>query len=154
MSAESTTEQSAFETTVQEEIYTKVAQWMQEIFGEEIAVKRERASVTLMYGTAYIVVKVYPWGSDEAVIWTRCFVVTGAEITPECMHYLLRKNADMRLGAFGLDEDNDIFFEYSLVGTTADKKELKEAVKAVAQVADKYDEEIRSRWGGERATDR
>jgi len=69
------------------------------------------------------------------------------------MQFLLRKNDDMRFGAFGLDRDMDIFFEHTIVGSTCDKEELRATVMAVLQTADKYDDEIVAKWGGERAVD-
>jgi hypothetical protein len=84
----------------------------------------------------------------------RAYVVTDVEITPELMHFLLRENNIMRYGAFGLDKDDDIFFEHSIVGSTLDKEELMASVMAVLQTADKYDDQIRQRWGGRRALDR
>jgi hypothetical protein len=60
----------------------------------------------------------------------------------------------MRFGAFGLDSDNDVFFEHSIVGSTSDKVELKASVMAVVMTADRYDDQISSRWGGTRAVDR
>jgi hypothetical protein len=60
----------------------------------------------------------------------------------------------MRFGAFGMDQENDIFFKHSIAGLTADKSELRAAIMAVANTADEYDDKITSRWGGRRATDR
>jgi hypothetical protein len=59
----------------------------------------------------------------------------------------------MRFGAFGVDKDGDIIFEHTIVGSTIDKEELKSSVKAVLSVADHYDDDIVSRWGGKRALD-
>jgi len=99
-------------------------------------------------------VAVYPWGNDDATITTRSYVTTGTEVTPDLMHFLLRENDTMRFGAFGLDSDNDIFFEHTIVGSTCDKDELKASVLAVVTTADRYDEQVVSRWGGQRAVDR
>jgi hypothetical protein len=81
-------------------------------------------------------------------------VVTKVELTPDLMKYLLRCNYDMTLGAFGIDDAGDIFFEHTILGSSCDKSELRASVGAIAFVADKYDDEIVGRWGGERAVDR
>jgi hypothetical protein len=94
------------------------------------------------------------WGEDDAIITTRSWVVTGIELTQELLQYLLRENDTMRFGAFGLDSDNDVFFEHTIVGSTADKHELKASVMAVVMTADRYDDIIAERWGGTRAVDR
>ncbi len=60
----------------------------------------------------------------------------------------------MRFGAFGVDQDNDIFFEHTIVGSSCDKDELKASILAVVYTADQYDEQITQKWGGQRAVDR
>jgi hypothetical protein len=96
---------------------------------------------------------VYPWGDDDAVIAVRCFVIYGAELVPDLLLYLLRQNSEMRFGAFGLDKEGDIFFEYSVVGSTVDKEEMKTATLAVVTTADQYDDLIKEKWGGMRQVD-
>ncbi|HOD05119.1 MAG TPA: YbjN domain-containing protein, partial [Anaerolineaceae bacterium] len=91
---------------------------------------------------------------DDATITTRAYVVTGVELTPDLMHFLLRENDRMRFGAFGVDQDNDIFFEHTIVGSTCDMEELKSSVLAVVYTADQYDDQIIQKWGGQRAVDR
>lgn len=72
----------------------------------------------------------------------------------ELMKFLLRENDRMRFGAYGLDEDEDIFFEHTIVGSTCDKEELKASVVAVVMTADDADDKIIAKWGGQRAVDR
>jgi len=56
--------------------------------------------------------------------------------------------------ASGIDENGDIVFEHTIVGSTCDKKELESSVAAVLEVSDDYDDKIVERWGGKRALDR
>jgi hypothetical protein len=143
-----------FKTKPQEEAYNQVSVWLQELFGAFL-VKREDAPVFgIIIGSALAQVGVAAWGEDDATITTRAYVVTGAEVTPDLMHYLLRENDRMRFGAFGLDHENDIFFEHTIVGKTANKEEIKSSVLAVVLTADEADDKIIARWGGLRALDR
>jgi hypothetical protein len=143
-----------FATAAQKACYDKVASWMKELFGELVLMRDDAPVMGVMMGSALATVAVWPWGDDDATITTRAYVVTGAELTPDLMRYLLQKNADMRFGAFGVDKDGDILFEHSIVGSSCDKAELKASVLAVLVTADRYDDEIVARWGGERALDR
>ncbi len=95
---------------------------------------------------------VFAWG-DETMITTRAYVVTGAELTPKLARYLLYQNGGMHFGGFGVDDDDDIFFQHSIVGSTCDRKELEASVVAVLRTADEYDDRIVERWGGQRALD-
>ncbi|UCF19397.1 MAG: YbjN domain-containing protein [Gemmatimonadota bacterium] len=141
-----------FETLPQKECYERVAPWVNELFGGSVLRKPDVPILGVMHGSAFAQVGVFPWAGD-AIITTRAYVVTGAEVTPDLLRFLLRENAGMHFGAFGLDDDGDIIFEHSIVGSTCDQKELEASVVAVVRTADDYDDQIVERWGGQRALD-
>ncbi|NER34704.1 MAG: YbjN domain-containing protein [Oscillatoria sp. SIO1A7] len=143
-----------FQTPAQEASYDKIALWMHELFGKFPCARQDIPGLGLLMGSALVEVLVFPWGEDDAIINTRSYVVTGADITPELMRFLLEENTNMIFGAFGIDANNDILFEHTIVGSTCDKKELESSVKAVLEVADDYDDRLVEKWGGQRALDR
>lgn len=143
-----------FQTPAQEACYDKIALWMQELFGKFPCARQDIPGLGLLMGSALVEVLVFPWGENDAIINTRSYVVTGADITPELMRFLLEENTSMIFGAFGIDANNDILFEHTIVGSTCDKKELESSVKAVLEVADDYDDRLVEKWGGQRALDR
>ena len=142
-----------FQTEAQKGIYEKVAPMIREIFGEFAQARDDIPQFGVLMGSSVTRITVVPWGDDNATISVCSYVVSGAEITSDLMSYLLRENATMRFGAFGIDSDEDIQFEHTIVGSTCDKEELKASAMAVVRVADKYDDEIVARFGGTRATD-
>lgn len=144
-----------FETEAQQACYENVARWMKELFGEQFTIQRDDTPViAVTYGSAVSQTGVFPWKESDALVNTRAYVVTGAELTRETLEYLLHRNDDALFGAFGLDDDGDILFEHSLLGSTCTKEDLRVSVMAVLTTADEEDEEIVSRWGGQRAADR
>jgi hypothetical protein len=143
-----------FETTAQEACYEKVTTWMLEIFGKCPCARQDIPGLGMFMGSALVEVLIFPWDGDDAIINTRSHVVTGAELKPDLMRYLLEENAKMVFGAFGISPDSEILFEHSIVGSTCDMKELEASVKAVMEIADDYDDKIVDRWGGKRALDR
>ncbi|MBI3976895.1 MAG: YbjN domain-containing protein [Chloroflexi bacterium] len=143
-----------FETVAQRACYERIAPWMQELFGAFVEAHPEVPAFVMYFGSASAQTVVSPWGDDDATITTRSYVVQGADLVPDLLHYLLRKTADMRFGAFGLDEQGRIVFEHTLIGATCDRTELKTSILAVVNVADRADDEIVTRWGGVRALDR
>lgn len=143
-----------FKSKHQEDTYNKVLPWMKEIFGDFCTPHTDQPSFATYVGSAYAYTGITPWGEDDSVISTRSWVVTGVELTQELLQYLLRENDTRRFGAFGLDSDNDIFFEHAIVGSTCDRPELKASVMAVILAADEYDDTISQRWGGTRSIDR
>jgi hypothetical protein len=142
-----------FQSDAQRECYHKIKPWMKEIFGAFTIERKDYPLLGGRIGSAFVQTGVHPWGDDDSTVTTRSYVVTGAELTPELMHYLLLKNHEMRFGAFAVDPDGDILFEHSIVGSTCDQRELHTSVMAVLSVADQHDDEIVSRWGGQRAID-
>ncbi len=142
-----------FKTNSQKVCYQKVKTWMTELFGEMAYAHEDIPSFAMGLGSAAVHVSVFPWGNDDATITSRSYVVRSVEMTPDLMQFLLRENDTMRFGAFGIDADNDIFFEHTIVGSSADRLELKASVLAVISTADSYDDKIIGRWGGKRARD-
>ena len=143
-----------FRSAAQKACYEKIVPWMKELFGEFVMLRTDAPAMAVVIGSAVAQVGVIPCGNDDATINTRAYVVTGAEATSELMHFLLRETDNMRFGGFGLDSDDDVFFEHAIVGSTCDKPELKASVMAVVVTADQYDDKIIARWGGQRALDR
>ncbi|GIU80956.1 MAG: YbjN domain-containing protein [Acidobacteria bacterium] len=142
-----------FATTAQKNCYEKIAPWLKELFGE-LAVAHDDAPIFgVTIGSAIANVIVMPWSQDDATITVVSNVVSDVELTPDLMQYLLNQNVNMRFGGFGADNNGNIFFQHTIVGSTCDKEELKASVIAVAMTADQYDDEIVARWGGRRALD-
>ncbi len=142
-----------FKTSAQQTCYEKVSTWMKEMFGELAMPHSDVPLIGVLVGSGYAQVAIHPWGEDDATVTARAYVVLGAELHPELMYFLLRENADMRFGAFGVDDEGDIFFEHTIVGVTCEKNELKASVMAVAMTAGRYDNAIVARWGGRRGID-
>ena len=142
-----------FQNNVQKETYEKVSQWLGEIFGEFVRKKEDAPSFRVAMGSTFISVGVIDWGDNQAIICARSPLVQGVEITPDLMRFLLEKNNAMAFGAFSIDSDGDINFDHTIYGPTCTKEDLRISTKAVLFTADKFDDEIVSRWGGKRALD-
>lgn len=142
-----------FQTQAQQECHTKVAGWMDELFEQIPWEKLDEPGFGLFMGSAWVEVRVYPW-QEDSVINIRSTVVSGANMAADLQSHLLRENAEMRFGAFSVNDAGDILFEHTIVGSTCDPNELEASVHAVLAAADNYDDQIVQRWGGERALDR
>lgn len=141
-----------FETGSQRQCYEKVMPWLRELFGGTALTRGDRPVIGVARGSAFAQVGVFPWGED-AIITTRAYVVADIDLTAELMRFLLHENGGMHFGAFGVDDEGDIFFEHSILGSTCDQKEIEMSVVAVVTTADEYDDRIVERWGGRRALD-
>ena len=143
-----------FLTPVQQKCYERITPMLKELFGEAFVIADEDfPSFWLTMGSAQVRIMVWPFGDDESTIQVYSAVVRSIENTPDLMAFLLKANADMRFGAFGIDEDGDVIFQHTIMGDTCDKPELKASVLAVARTADNKDDEIVAKFGGQRAAD-
>ena len=142
-----------FDTEPQKDCFERIWPWMKELFGQFAHAHDEQPAIAVVLGSCVAQVAVHAWGDDDASITTRAWVVRGVDVVPELMSYLLHENDRMRFGAFGLDSDNDVFFEHTIVGSTCDMEELRSSVTAVVTTADRYDDDLVARYGGRRALD-
>jgi hypothetical protein len=143
-----------FKNEAQEVCYQQVNQWMHEIFGEQMMTSDKQPMFAIVRGSALVQVGVHPWQDANAIVSVFSYVVVGAQQTPQLLQFLLTENNKMLFGAFSLDQDGDIAFEHTIVGSTIQKEELRASVFAVSYIADEYDDIIVSRFGGLRAADR
>lgn len=110
-------------------------------------------SYTISHGSSSVMIVVRPYTETDTMVELISQIVTGATIDEEVMRWMLRKNAELHFGAFGLLFDDTIIFSYSLPGNSLDAGELESAITSVAVIADHYDDIIVNMAGGKRVAD-
>jgi len=110
-------------------------------------------SFAVLHGSTQVIIVVRPFTEHECVVECIAHVVSGATINEELMRFLLRKNAEIHLGGFGLLFDDTIIFSHTITASNMDRNELVTTVMSVAIIADHYDDEIVAMAGGKRAAD-
>ena len=143
-----------FATPTVKAVYERIAPMMKELFGEFAEANETYPSFSIAMGSAFAQVAVHPWGDNDATVRTWSWVITGAENTPELLLHLLHENANLRFGGFGVDEAGDVLFQHTILGQTCDKEELRATIMAVISTADRVDDELVAKFGGQRAIDR
>jgi hypothetical protein len=94
---------------------------------------------------------VVPTWIEEDTTVIRIFAITNLDVpvTAGLSSWLLARNLEFVFGAFALDVENGaVWFNHNLLGDFADPAELEASIAAVAQTADRYDDEIKSSFGG------
>jgi hypothetical protein len=142
----------SFDTDVQQRIYEKVQTYLRELFGDLAEASEDNPTFWVPHGSTAVLISVLPWEADTTIS-VRAYVVFEARIDEELMYFLLHQNDGSVFGSFGLDEDDDVFFEHSILGSTCGKEDLRASVVAVMTMADAYDDKIQQRWGGERTAE-
>jgi len=110
-------------------------------------------SYTALYGSAVAIVKVIPAGSDDTWVAFLAPVVAGATLKPDLLEYLLRRNADWAATKFHISQSNEIWLQYSVLGSILDANTCKLAIAFTMLTADAEDDTIRAKWGGRRASE-
>jgi hypothetical protein len=110
-------------------------------------------SFAIPHGSSSVSVVVRTYTETECMIELMAQVVSGANISEELLRWLLRKNAELHLGAFGLLFDDTIVYTYAITWGSTGGTDLESAVTSVAVIADHYDDEIVAMSGGLRTVD-
>lgn len=94
------------------------------------------------FGSVSVNVDVKPWHSEDVMVEVFAYLTDEMELSAEDMENLMRLNATIAFGSFGLSLENSLKFSYSLAGKNLDMNEFSAAVQNVAAVADHYDEQF------------
>lgn len=105
-------------------------------------------SFTLQEGSAIVSIQVREWHEGDVAVEFTSQLVSGADVTPGLMEWLLRKNSELHFGAFGLLYDNTIMYAQTVPGGDLTLAEFVATVRTVAVIADHYDDEIIEKYGG------
>lgn len=116
-------------------------------------VEFQDGNFTVQEGSAIVSVTIRPWHDQDVVIEFTSQLVSGANVTPEVMRWLLQKNVELHFGGFGLFFDNTIVYSQALPGVALTQEAFEATVRTVATIADHYDDEIVAMAGGTLARD-
>lgn len=113
----------------------------------------EEGHFYVRYGSTVLELAVEPHGDEDAAVVIMAYCVQEADLDDELALGLLQLNHSLSFGAFSV-VGNDIFFSHTLFGRTLARDNLLNAVTAVADISDEYDDKIVAKFGGQRALDR
>lgn len=135
------------------DVYEKVGIYLSELFDESLYNEEESGHFYVRYGSTVLEISVEPHGDEEVMVVIMAYCVQGVETHEDLLLGLLELNHSLSFGAFSL-VGNDLFFQYALFGRTLEPSSLLNAVSSVANISDEYDDQIVSKYGGQRALDR
>lgn len=124
----------------------KVVQILKEKFPDYIDF--DDGTYTVSRGSSTVIITVRPFTENETCVEISSNMVVDVDLKPELMKFLLRKNAELHFGAFGILFDNTIVFSNSIAGSNLDANELSTSLNAVMIISDHYDNEIVKEYGG------
>jgi len=121
--------------------YAKIDGYMTEMFHEDEVIKIDDL-YSFSFGTVTVNIIVRPWHSEDVLVDVFSYISEDVELNAEQLDTLLRMNATIPFGSFGLSMENTVKFSYTLAGKNMDMNEFSAAVQNIAAIADQYDEEF------------
>lgn len=110
--------------------------------------RHEDGRFLVFEGSTVVQTVIRPWHSDDVVVESFSYVVQDARLDEKVLKFLLRENAVLHFGSFGITYDGTIIFSHSLAGAHMDENEFNASMKSVARIADHYDNQIVEMAGG------
>src|SRR6185436_11934291 len=141
-----------FEHDVQRQAHERVREYLGELF-ENLYQDEQDGHFYVTYGSTVLEVAVDPYGPEDAAVVVSSYCVQNVDLEEDLLLGLLELNHQTPFGAFSL-VDRDIFFHYTVFGSSLDRRSLLGAIAAVATVSDDYDDRIVAKYGGQTALDR
>lgn len=88
-----------------------------------------------------------PWG-DDTVVANRCYLAGDVPISEELLRALAAWTEQGRLGHYGVDDANNVYFEHQVVGSTATSDTLGRSIRQAHRTAMAQRDAFRARFGG------
>jgi len=118
---------------------TKVEKYIQELFHDYEVAKVEN-TYSFAFGTVNVNIRIIGWHTEDVLVEVYSYLAENTAVDAKTAEELLRLNASMHFGSFGITFDRAVIYTYSLAGANLDFNEFMAAVQTVATVADSYDE--------------
>lgn len=126
-----------------------VEKYLTESFGGYL--KDQNNNYILQAGSARIMVVPLDWLEGQTLVKIVALVNRDAARGDDLAKYLIEENLKLIFGKFSLEPvSRMVFFEHTLLGDFLNRKELEIAVQAIASTADRYDDEIQTKFGGKK----
>jgi hypothetical protein len=130
-----------------EELRRRLERYLDELFGGHQT--DPEGDYVVPFGSALAFLRpIEIYGGQTAV---RVWAITNVDVpvTDELTRFVATENGKLVFGVLSVDEQRGaVLLGHTLLGEFLNREELKVAVAAVATVADGYDDEIKSRFGG------
>lgn len=123
--------------------HAKIEQYIKELF-HDYEVAKVEDTYSFAFGTVNVNIRVIGWHAEDVLVEVYSYLAEDVSLTSEMAEELLRLNASMHFGSFGVTFDRAVLYSYSLAGANLDLNEFTAAVQTVATVADSYDEMFKS----------
>lgn len=101
------------------------------------------------HGSATIWIRPVEWGDGQTIVRIWSITNVGMHVDGALTRFLATQGGNFLFGGFRLDESRRaVLLGHTLLGDFLSRRELEEALAAVSETADAYDDLIKARFGG------
>ncbi|MEO8286574.1 MAG: hypothetical protein ABI670_09080 [Chloroflexota bacterium] len=137
----------------QEMCFQRIGSFIKGHYGADAVLSDQEPQVTIHSGSASTRLYVGVLWEDEAIVLISSTVLRGTKLSTDLLETLLRENERMGgLAGFSINAKDEIVLTASLMGDCSEKQ-LTLSIAQVANTADKFDDLIKKKWGGSRASE-
>jgi hypothetical protein len=132
----------------------KVERYVADLIGPRDV--NEWGEINFRWGSAHVFVRCSSFGDDESVVFISIPLLYYLQPSPDLFRYVAMHADDWYFGHLSVSEKEGkltLWLTHSLLGDYLDVEELKTAVATMAKTADRLDDELKAKFGGERYDD-
>ncbi len=135
-----------FESESQTEAYERLRAPLEQLFP---ALRERIHAIGYVYEVdeTTMTSSIVPWGEDT-IVATRCYLAGDVSVNETLLAELAAWTESGRVGFFGVDSANNVYFEHQQPGSTASRDTLDRAIGHVHATAMRQRGEFRERFGG------
>ncbi len=121
--------------------YKKVEGYISQLFHDDEIIKLDDM-FSFSFGTVSVNILIRPWHTEDVLVDVFSYIAEDVELSKEELDELLRLNATIPFGSFGISMENSVKFSYTLAGRNLDFNEFSLLFKYCASIAYQYDEKF------------
>ena len=122
-------------------VNAKLDGYIKDLFYDDEIIKLDDM-FSFSFGSVSVNILIRPWHTEDVLVDVFSYIAEDVELSREELDELLRLNATIPFGSFGISMENSVKFSYTLAGRNLDFNEFAAAVQNIAAIADQYDEKF------------
>lgn len=137
-----------FESEEQREAHARLRGPLEALFPEGLRERIHAIGYVMTVDGTIVTSTLAPWGDRDTIVANRVYLAGAVPMSEELLRELLRWSSDARFGAFGVDNDDNVYVEHQLAGSTVSAAVLEASIRGTLRLAAERRDEVRRRFGG------
>ena len=106
-----------FESEAQREAHVRLRAPLEALFPEGLRARIHAIGYVMTVDGTIVTSTLAPWGDHDTIVANRVYLAGAVPMSEELLRELFRWSSDERFGAFGVDNDDNVYVEHQLAGS-------------------------------------